>query len=171
MYLKHHGIKGQKWGVKNGPPYPLTKTKSSKNTDDVESIYKSLPKDDKRKVMGQDNPPKTFYSKDDEAYRVKTFITTYKDIPVSTFGIWKEGDKDVALSLMTRSGKEYRGKGYASKTVKKGMEWIDKQNYDNVYWDVRNDNKASIALAKKNGFKLDKSAKNDGWSMYVKKRK
>lgn len=22
-YLKHHGIKGQKWGVKNGPPYPL----------------------------------------------------------------------------------------------------------------------------------------------------
>lgn len=22
-YIKHHGIKGQKWGVKNGPPYPL----------------------------------------------------------------------------------------------------------------------------------------------------
>lgn len=22
-YLVHHGIKGQKWGVKNGPPYPL----------------------------------------------------------------------------------------------------------------------------------------------------
>lgn len=22
-YLEHHGIKGQKWGVKNGPPYPL----------------------------------------------------------------------------------------------------------------------------------------------------
>lgn len=21
--LCHHGIKGQKWGVKNGPPYPL----------------------------------------------------------------------------------------------------------------------------------------------------
>ena len=25
--LEHHGIKGQKWGVKNGPPYPLTKVK------------------------------------------------------------------------------------------------------------------------------------------------
>lgn len=23
LYLVHHGIKGQKWGVKNGPPYPL----------------------------------------------------------------------------------------------------------------------------------------------------
>lgn len=24
-YLYHHGIKGMKWGVKNGPPYPLNK--------------------------------------------------------------------------------------------------------------------------------------------------
>ncbi len=23
MYLMHHGRKGQKWGVRNGPPYPL----------------------------------------------------------------------------------------------------------------------------------------------------
>lgn len=22
-FLEHHGIKGQKWGVRNGPPYPL----------------------------------------------------------------------------------------------------------------------------------------------------
>ncbi len=22
-YLAHHGIKGQRWGVRNGPPYPL----------------------------------------------------------------------------------------------------------------------------------------------------
>ena len=22
-YLQHHGIKGQKWGVRNGPPYPI----------------------------------------------------------------------------------------------------------------------------------------------------
>lgn len=24
-YLTHHGIQGQKWGIKNGPPYPLDK--------------------------------------------------------------------------------------------------------------------------------------------------
>lgn len=24
-YLQHHGVKGQKWGVRNGPPYPIEK--------------------------------------------------------------------------------------------------------------------------------------------------
>lgn len=27
--LKHHGIKGQKWGVQNGPPYPLDESQYS----------------------------------------------------------------------------------------------------------------------------------------------
>lgn len=30
-YLAHHGIKGQKWGVKLGPPYPLTEQANSVN--------------------------------------------------------------------------------------------------------------------------------------------
>lgn len=29
--LMHHGIKGQKWGVKNGPPYPLKSDSNSSN--------------------------------------------------------------------------------------------------------------------------------------------
>ena len=29
-YLMHHGIKGQKWGVRNGPPYPLDASDHSK---------------------------------------------------------------------------------------------------------------------------------------------
>lgn len=29
MELFHHGIKGQKWGVRNGPPYPLEKSSKS----------------------------------------------------------------------------------------------------------------------------------------------
>lgn len=30
--LIHHGVKGQKWGVRNGPPYPLTKKKVEKSS-------------------------------------------------------------------------------------------------------------------------------------------
>ncbi len=29
LYLAHHGIPGQKWGKKNGPPYPLDEKKYS----------------------------------------------------------------------------------------------------------------------------------------------
>lgn len=29
-FLEHHGVKGQKWGVKNGPPYPLDQSYGSK---------------------------------------------------------------------------------------------------------------------------------------------
>ena len=34
-YLAHHGVKGQSWGKKNGPPYPLSsdlKLKNEKNS-------------------------------------------------------------------------------------------------------------------------------------------
>ena len=31
-YLAHHGIKGQKWGVRNGPPYPIDHTVMPKGT-------------------------------------------------------------------------------------------------------------------------------------------
>ena len=36
--LYHHGIKGQKWGEKNGPPYPLARDKHS----EAESRYMSI---------------------------------------------------------------------------------------------------------------------------------
>lgn len=37
--LQHHGVKGQKWGVKNGPPYPLKD--KVKNDNIVERAIKS----------------------------------------------------------------------------------------------------------------------------------
>lgn len=37
-YLMHHGIKGQHWGVRNGPPYPLDS--NSKSTNEKKRITK-----------------------------------------------------------------------------------------------------------------------------------
>lgn len=39
LYLAHHGIRGQKWGVKNGPPYPLKGGDYSKS--EVQEIYEA----------------------------------------------------------------------------------------------------------------------------------
>lgn len=40
--LYHHGIKGQKWGVKNGPPYPLsTNNKRNKQSEHIDKNKKN----------------------------------------------------------------------------------------------------------------------------------
>ena len=44
-FLEHHGIKGQKWGVRNGPPYPLSSGKSKK----VRESYGGISKRKKKK--------------------------------------------------------------------------------------------------------------------------
>lgn len=34
-YLAHHGVKGQKWGERHGPPYPLSRQKAPDNPDRI----------------------------------------------------------------------------------------------------------------------------------------
>ena len=34
-YLSHHGIKGQQWGVKNGPPYPIHRDAAYNTANDI----------------------------------------------------------------------------------------------------------------------------------------
>lgn len=36
-YLMHHGIKGQKWGVRNGPPYPIKQRKSNYGNSSIDA--------------------------------------------------------------------------------------------------------------------------------------
>ncbi len=38
--LCHHGVKGQKWGVRNGPPYPLKKNKNKVENSKKSGIIK-----------------------------------------------------------------------------------------------------------------------------------
>ena len=39
-FIKHHGIKGQKWGVKNGPPYPLKGFENANSLSDHMKTFK-----------------------------------------------------------------------------------------------------------------------------------
>ena len=61
--LQHHGIKGQEWGVKNGPPYPLDKKESKK-------YYKTIKKSEKQ----QENLQK----KSDKKYGKHTYVRDNK---------------------------------------------------------------------------------------------
>lgn len=52
-YICHHGIKGQKWGVRNGPPYPLDSSDKKKSVSDSGSIKKKTNKTNKTKVTSE----------------------------------------------------------------------------------------------------------------------
>ena len=50
-YLMHHGIKGQKWGVRNGPPYPLDVKNQADKKQEVQPYRET--------ITGHGNPPPT----------------------------------------------------------------------------------------------------------------
>lgn len=129
-------------------------------------VWRSMSNEDKVRMMG--NPGDTV---DDLRLRDKVRYTTnkwykhanavsyvgkYKNKPVAVFDIWRHGDNGLEAAIMTNP--KYRGKGYASKVVDAGKQWI----YDNyppntiVEWNANSNNKASRSLAEKSGFKLDK---------------
>lgn len=177
-YLCHHGIKGQKWGVKNGPPYPLKRITTKTSAKEQNDIYSTLSLDARKKLMGYDKDsektPDDHFTTDEQLAKdtLKTFMAKYGSTPVSSFTIWDEGDGDVDLSVMTRDG--YQGKGYASAVTKKGMDWIENnKNIKTAYWDVRIDNIASINLAKKYGFKKmpGTNKARPEWTSYLKEFK
>lgn len=60
MELQHHGILGQKWGKKNGPPYPLSRTGdwSAAERRQQKRNYKDLKRTYKKKGLYKGTPTK-----------------------------------------------------------------------------------------------------------------
>ena len=139
---------------------------------DVNRIINSLNADDRDKVLAGED--KYLSLKDGQSVLHRSLVKSgLKN--VSFFDVLDDG-KDVQLALATDNA--YRGKGYGSKAAKDAMDWIDRNKENlkadgkkNVVYGVRTDNDASIAIAKKNGFKLDKNSysKDKRWVNYVKK--
>lgn len=141
-YLSHHGIKGQKWGVrryqnKDGSLTHDGKTRAAARnnivrnrqyTDDVNDIINSLSAKEK-KLLGAPLD-KDWIDKNHEAETLsniaKTFITKNGDIPISALEIWTNGSRTGQIAIATRNNEEYRRKGYASKEVEQAIKWVER---------------------------------------------
>lgn len=177
--LQHYGVKGMKWGVrryqnKDGTLTSAGKTRYSaanvyrnvyKTNDAVEGIVSSLSSKERRLLGGK---PGTRYLPEDEYETVaKRFLKKVGDTPVAFLDIYYASNGAGSIALATKSGKDYRGKGYAGELVKKAQNWLDSPeakkalNVSTLNWFAKRENAPSLALAKKYGFAEREDYKDD----------
>lgn len=159
-FLSHHGVKGMKWGVWNEETRARRNAKNAmKTTKAANEIVKSLP-DSEKDLLGADR--KVSWIKP-ETERKQSANIDHRSVvsdpktgkPASFVEVWGDGGKAGQIAVATRSGKRYRGKGYASQAVKETVNWFDNEghkNLDYMEWIANNKNVGSINLAKKHGF-------------------
>lgn len=189
--LEHHGIKGQKWGVRRYQNADGTLTSEGKKryyqldtarytrktSSDIQSIVDTMTKRERRLLGGE---PGTSYMNEDEVYDVaKRFIKKVGDTPVAFLDIYYASKGTGSIALGTKSGKDYRGKGYASELVQKAQDWLDTPQAKEILkintlnWFAKRENEPSLALAKKYGFSERSDYKDDPewWGGQYRKKK
>lgn len=188
--LSHHGIKGQKWGVRRfqNPDGSLTdagkqREKFRRNiirnrpmTDDINDIVRTLSKKEK-KLLGA-SLHEDWIEKDYEneilLNKAFSFVEKKKQIPVSFIEIWTNGGNVGQIAIATRNESKYRNKGYSSKVVKEAIKWTERygnKSIKELEWIAENTNSPSIALANKFGFTKDKIQKYENYTYFHRKNK
>lgn len=162
--LYHHGVKGMSWGVRNGPPYPIgsgaTTVKHTKDIKAVNSIFDSMSNKEKiylAGTAGSNKVPKQYVTAKEYGPKgglVSSHIVYNGKMPVAFCDTWTWRNGKALITIGTRGGSGFRNKGYASKALTEAIASFksDPKLKELLYY-PHSGNNASVALAKKYGFK------------------
>lgn len=186
-YLAHHGILGQKWGVrryqnKDGSLtdegrkrkyYRDRTSRQMKYVDDVNHVVNSL-SDNERRLLGM-RKGETQWIEDNAREEtssniLKTFIQKYGDTPVSMLEIWDDGTDIGQIAIATDP--KYRGTGVTSKNIEAAVKWFNSKKNTKIkdlQWNNLKENKVSGQIAEKHGF--GELETDDLWEYRVMRKK
>lgn len=194
--LSHHGIKGQKWGIrryqnKDGSLTSAGKARYRQNEaqkalTDVDKIVSGMSKKERERLGIWDDKPYSSY--DEGELLVKRFLAKYGGETVGFLDLVDYSDvetpgtpkSDLQITIGVKNDPSIRGKGYATKMAKKGMKWLDQhpEVWDRVTWGAMKENTASIRIAEKLGFEKTREGTNTqdpdhpyDWVEYQRRRK
>lgn len=169
-HLEHHGIKGQKWGVRRFQNEDGTRTNKGKereyyrrrvvrelkNIDDVNRIVSTLSEVEQKELGVSSGDDKWIPDEKriDQASNIaKTFLEYDGDIPVSMLEIWDIGDGRADIALATDP--KYRGTGTTSRNIQKAIFWFnspENTRFNELQWNNLKENAKSGQIADHYGF-------------------
>ena len=174
--IVHHGIKGQKWGVQNGPPYPLDESDKSERertlnrSYDEKQILMARGKDGKLLTMEQIDKSliakglakisKSIYKNqmNDKNFDIKIGdkvignLELYQDSPTEVNGVWLGIDE------------EYRGNGYATAVLMTALHECRERGYKTFTIEVPEISPDAHHIYRKLGFvDGEKISEDDIW--------